>query len=68
MYVFNAVTVGPGDQLVRPERKTHADRESEDDQVDSGKGSECYTHAHRNKLTLGMGLIMFIYFIRLGIL
>ncbi|TSK22541.1 Huntingtin [Bagarius yarrelli] len=32
-----AVTVGPGDQLVRPERKTHTDRVSEEDQVDSAK-------------------------------
>lgn len=36
-----AVTVGPGDQLVRPERKTHADRDSEEDQVDSAKGNLC---------------------------
>nr|AGS58213.1 huntingtin [Clarias batrachus] len=39
--LIRAVTVGPGDQLVRPERKTNADRESEEDQVDSGKGNLC---------------------------
>lgn len=44
--VFHAVTVGPGDQLVRPERKTHTDRDSEEDQVDSGKASEYYMYAH----------------------
>ncbi|KAM9476563.1 huntingtin isoform 4-T4 [Clarias gariepinus] len=39
--LIRAVTVGAGDQLVRPERKTNADRESEEDQVDSGKGNLC---------------------------
>lgn len=42
--VFHAVTVGPGDQLVRPERKTHTDQDSEENQVDSTKGSEFCTH------------------------
>lgn len=68
-YVINAVTVGPGDQLVRPERKTHADREAEDDQVDSGKGSECYarTHTQMDAKTINIILRQIVYIVRICI-
>ncbi|XP_072534605.1 huntingtin isoform X5 [Salminus brasiliensis] len=36
-----SVAVGPGDQLVRPEKKSHADRDSEEDQVDSAPDNVC---------------------------
>ncbi|XP_065121575.1 huntingtin isoform X3 [Paramisgurnus dabryanus] len=42
--LIHAVAVGPGDQLLRPERKTTRSDQSEDDQLDSASDNRCEWH------------------------